>query len=181
MAAPVPYWQMEEVYVCVRLDSKRRYVIRIVIPDGSLLLQVCKRFFFSLLFCYYTFQTSRRKSSKKNRVVDDTVFFFYGQETRNNVQCIKAYSFLHLIAFLSAEKNEKGSLFNERVSFHFMWCLFFSRFNLFAVIMKELWHIAHVPTFFYSHTAIQHFIQRKYCGCCGFFWLVCIYYGSNHI
>ncbi|OXA62715.1 hypothetical protein Fcan01_03662 [Folsomia candida] len=39
LSGPVPYWQMQEVYVCVRLDSKSRYVIRIVLPDGSLLLQ----------------------------------------------------------------------------------------------------------------------------------------------
>lgn len=40
MEVPLSYAQMEDMYPVSRWDSSHKYCIRIVVPDGSLLLQV---------------------------------------------------------------------------------------------------------------------------------------------
>ncbi|XP_035704449.1 C-Maf-inducing protein isoform X2 [Folsomia candida] len=75
LSGPVPYWQMQEVYVCVRLDSKSRYVIRIVLPDGSLLLQgsnsyVRDQWYYSILWKKNIFKYQNlMRSSRRPEVI----------------------------------------------------------------------------------------------------------------
>lgn len=41
MEIPIAYSNIEDVYSVSRWDSSQKFYIRIVIPDGSVLLQVC--------------------------------------------------------------------------------------------------------------------------------------------
>ena len=41
MEVPIAYNQIEDVYIVSRWDASQKFCIRIVIYDGSLLLQVC--------------------------------------------------------------------------------------------------------------------------------------------
>jgi len=45
----IPYQDIEDIFLCVRLDSKTKYVVRVVLGDWSLLIQVCK--FCVCIFC----------------------------------------------------------------------------------------------------------------------------------
>lgn len=40
MEVPIPYSQIEEAYAVVRWDTNQKFYIRIVVLDGSVLLQV---------------------------------------------------------------------------------------------------------------------------------------------
>ncbi len=41
MEVPIAYSQIEDVYIVSRWDASQKFCIRIVISDGSVLLQVC--------------------------------------------------------------------------------------------------------------------------------------------
>lgn len=49
MEVPVPYSQIENAYAVNRWDTNQKFYIRIVVSDGSVLLQV-KIFFHSLFW-----------------------------------------------------------------------------------------------------------------------------------
>jgi hypothetical protein len=87
MYMSVPYSCMEEVYVVARWDVGYKFCIRIVVSDGSLLLQVRTKYFYIILLQYI-------KTVVANTQVD-IVWSDFG-ENRQDV----THAFIVMVVFL---------------------------------------------------------------------------------
>lgn len=81
MEVPIPYSQIEDIYSVSRWDSSQKFYIRIVICDGSVLLQVKCSIIHMPISEFVNFGDF---DSEKSKINCNPIYFLYSYQTNGS-------------------------------------------------------------------------------------------------